>query len=285
MIQAPEKPAETHSEEIQYPKGHPLEYISASRVNCWQSCRRKFYFRYVEKLPSVPSPALHIGKTVHSALQEWNTLRWNKQPIDEEKIQKSFMHAWMHPDDDIQWKTPEDEQKAYQQSWGLVQAYLAQTPIPIDEPLLGVEVRAEAKLPGLPPLLGFIDLVRQTSSGGKVVDFKTAAKSPTARTCAFTHSTQLGIYSLLYRENTGEKEAGLELHHLVKTKVPKVVITEIEPASDHQVEQLLTLLHTYVDAVRNEDFTPSPSFMCGSCEFFNECQSFKLTKGGAPCGI
>jgi len=267
------------------PKGHPLEYISASRVNCFQSCRRKFYFRYVAKLPSVPSPALHVGKTVHSALQEWNQLRWEKKPIDMDHLQRTFTEAWMSPDDDISWATAEAEKKAHDQAWGLVQAYLEHTPIPNEEPILGVEVRAEANLPGLPPIMGFIDLVRRPKEGGIVVDFKTAAKTPTQGTCAFIHGTQLGIYSILYRESTGEKEAGLELHHLIKTKVPKVAITKIDPITDHQTEQLHSLLHTYVEAVENEDYTPSPSFMCGSCEYFKECQSYKAKKGESSCVI
>jgi len=68
-------------------------------------------------------------------------------------------------------------------------------------------------------------------------------------------------------------EAGLELHHLIKTKTPKVLITSIGSLSDKQSAELKGLLHTYVKAVQEEDFTPSPSFMCGSCEYFNDCKN------------
>ncbi len=271
---------------LSYPKGHPLEYISASRVICWQGCRRKFYFRYVEKLPSIPSPALHVGKTVHAALETWNNLRWDKIEFEESVIYEAYMKAWLAPDADIVWDTPEVEKKAFDQGWLMIQTYLKETPVAVGEPILGVEVRVDAKLPGLPPIMGFVDLVRNTPEGGKVVDFKTAAKSPSEKTCAFTHSTQLGIYSLLYRANTGEKEAGLELHHLIKTKVPKIAITEIDPITDVQMEQLHTLLHTYVKAVQDEDFTASPTFMCGSCEYLEQCKGFQSKQkqeGGVPC--
>ena len=35
-----------------------LRCLSASRLKCWQSCRRQFYYRYVERLVVPTAPAL-----------------------------------------------------------------------------------------------------------------------------------------------------------------------------------------------------------------------------------
>ena len=48
------------------------EQVSASRLGLWSSCRLKFYFKYVLKLVKNPTPALHVGRTLHGVLQSWN---------------------------------------------------------------------------------------------------------------------------------------------------------------------------------------------------------------------
>ena len=63
---------------------------------------------------------------------------------------------------------------------------------------------------GLPTLVGIIDLVRP---GGRIVDFKTSGKTPDPETVGHLNDTQMAAYGVLYREGTGKKESGLELHH------------------------------------------------------------------------
>ena len=82
---------------------------------------------------------------------------------------------------------------------------------------------------GLPTLIGILDLVR---AGGRIVDFKTAGKTPSAEDAIHQNEIQLSCYSVLYREATGKRESGRELHHLVKTKTPKLIITSLEPMNE-----------------------------------------------------
>jgi hypothetical protein len=83
---------------------------------------------------------------------------------------------------------------------------------------------------------------------------------------------QLTIYGLLYREATGEKEKGFELHHLVKTKTPKLVVTRHAPITEKQKDNLFRSIESFVDGVQREDWVASPGFQCSSCEFFYECR-------------
>jgi len=55
-------------------------------------------------------------------------------------------------------------------------------------------------------------------------------------------ATSWACYSVLYREATGKREAGRELHHLIKTKAPKLVITEAGPMQEYQRTRLFRLL-------------------------------------------
>jgi putative RecB family exonuclease len=64
------------------------------------------------------------------------------------------------------------------------------------------------------------------------------------------------------------------LHHLVKTKTPKLVIMELPPMTDMQRVRLFRMMESHVEGLAREDFVPSPGFQCAGCEFFDNCRSW-----------
>ena len=253
-------------------KAELLETISASRLATWLGCRLKFYFRYVAGLQKPNTPARHIGTVVHAALQQWNLARWRRTPLDAEKLQAVFEEAWTPSEEEpIAWESEEPEATVKDQARGLVEMYLRDTPIPPKEKPEAVEVAVEMDLSarGLPKLVGVIDLVR---AGGRIVDFKTTGRTPDTELALHSNDVQLTAYALLYREATGRRESALELHHLVKTKTPKLVVTESGPATGVQIARLFHLIESYVRGLKSDDFVPSPGIQCAACEFRNECR-------------
>lgn len=247
--------------------------VSASRLNTWQSCRLKFFFRYVLRIKRAQSAAQYVGSIVHLVLQNWNMARWRKQPIQTELFQQQFELDWQNKQQEspIRWETGE-EQDAKKESWSLVETYLKHTPIKPDEMPEAVEVAVEADLKhhGLPRLIGIIDLVRQ---GARIVDFKTTGQTPNPEKAGHLNETQLSCYSVLYRETTGMNEKGLELHHLVKLKTPKLVIASLPPMTEPQQTKLFRIMESYQAGLNRQDWIPSPSPMsCACCEYFNECR-------------
>jgi putative RecB family exonuclease len=250
-----------------------LDVLSASRLTTWLGCRLKFYFRYVLELPKPATPALVVGKAVHAALQSWNMRRWKGEPEHPDILQTSFERVWKEETEgDVTWESDDEREASKQTAYGLVETYLAQTPIPKDEIPEAVEVAVEADLMRLTRLVGIIDLVRQ---GGRIVDFKTARSAQKPEMAAHLNGIQLTAYSLLYRATTDRKESARELHHILKLKQPKVVITTLPPASDAEVTRLAHLAEAYLDGVERQDFVPSPGLQCAMCEFFNECARWK----------
>jgi putative RecB family exonuclease len=251
----------------------PLDYLSASRLNCWQQCRLKFWFRYVARIESKPSPALLVGQAVHRVLQAWNQARWRGEQPSANDLRETFASGWteLAAEYAIPWTSVDNETAHRDQAWALFSAYLAETFIPPDEKPEGVEVSVEAELDGLPRLVGVIDLVR---AGGRIVDFKTSARTPGEGQVAHLHETQLACYAVLYREATGTTEQALELHHLVKLKTPKVVITVLDPMTELQEARLRLLMNRYVEGVLAGDFLPSPGLHCMSCDYFGRCRKW-----------
>jgi CRISPR/Cas system-associated exonuclease Cas4 (RecB family) len=172
----------------------------------------------------------------------------------------------------VDWRDEkEEEQKKI--GWRLLETYFRESPIKPEEKPEAVEVSVEADLSGhgLPTLIGIIDLVRP---GGLIVDFKSGGKTPDAELVAHTNEIQTTAYALLYRDSTSRTEAGIELHYLVKTKNPKLVVAAIGPTTESQTNRLFRHLESYVSGLQREDWIPSPGLQCVSCEFFLECRKW-----------
>jgi putative RecB family exonuclease len=236
----------------------------------------RFYFRYVAGITKPTTPARHVGTVVHAVLQQWNLARWRRTPLDASKVQAVFEQAWAdrEENDEIAWEEEEPESTIKAGAFALVETYLRETPIPPEEKPEAVEVSVELDLRprGLPILIGVLDLVR---AGGRIVDFKTTGKTPNPEMALHTNDVQLTAYALLYREATERRETARELHHLVKTKTPKLVIVEDGPATETQITRFFREVESYARGVESEDFVPSPGFGCAACEFFRECKAWR----------
>jgi putative RecB family exonuclease len=248
-----------------------LRDVSASRLATFHQCRLKFYFRYVVGLTRPKSPALHVGTSVHAVLKAWNRARWRGQQPSLKELHDTYSKLWGEIEEPIQWGGEEDEQK--KTGWRLLETYFRESPIPGDEKPEAVEVSVEADLTShsLPGLVGIIDLVRP---GGRIVDFKTFGKTPDPEQAGHLYETQTTAYAVLYRQAAGKMESGIELHHLVKTKNPKLVVSVFGPATESQVTRLYRLMESYVAGLQREDFIPSPGLQCASCEFFAACRAW-----------
>ena len=248
-----------------------LATVSASRLNTFHTCRLKFYFQYHLGLAKPKTGAQHIGSTVHFILKLWNLARWRKQTIPDGWLRAQFEAFWVDDQEKaIRWKDGE-EQESKDISWNLLQTYFKESPIPPNEPAEGVEVSVETDL-GMTKLIGIIDLVR---AGGRIVEFKTAGQTPNPEKAEHLHELQCCCYSVMYREATGRQESGVELHHLVKLKTPKLVVTSLAPMTPGQETPLLKVVESYLEGIQRKDWVPSPDPMtCSCCEFFNECRNW-----------
>ena len=248
--------------------------VSASRLNTWLSCRLKFFFHYVRGIRKPKTAALYVGTSVHGILKLWNKARWRRQPFTVEMARQQFDTLWQTDQAQEQVRWDEGEEAGEKQTaWSLLDLYLKQSPIPPNEMPEGVEVSVEADLArhGLPKLIGIIDLVR---AGGRIVDFKTVGQTPNEEKAVHTNEVQLTGYALLYRANTGKVEGGRDLHQLVKTKTPKLIVTQQGPMTQPQESRLFRQMESYVAGLDRQDFVPSPGMQCSMCSYLAECKTW-----------
>lgn len=247
--------------------------VSASRLSLFLSCRLKFFFRYVLELNKAKTPALHVGSSVHSVLKQWSKSRWLGKPLTLKEVHDVFSTSWTDDSEGkTSWESKDEEEEEKITAWRLIDLYLRETPIPQNQKPEGVEVSCEVDLNqhGLPKLVGILDLIQNR----RIIDFKTASSTPNADKVGHLHEVQTTTYALLYRDATGQREQGIDLHHLVKLKNPKLCITSLPPMRPEQQTRLFHLMDSYGKALERRDFVPSPSVMCHSCEFFHECRKW-----------
>jgi putative RecB family exonuclease len=248
--------------------------ISASRLSTFHQCRLRFFFQYVLELQRPKHPSLHVGQCVHHVLKAWNRARWHGTELGNGSLHAIYALAWseQQEEESVRWENEEEEEQQKQTGWSLLETYFRDSPLKQEVKPEGVEVSVETDLAshGLPVLVGVLDLVQE----GRIVDFKTTSSTPNPATAAHANEVQACSYALLYRAATGETEKGIEFHHLVKLKTPKLVVTALQPMNEQQQTRLFRLIESYVEGVDRQDFVPSPGLGCLSCPFFKECRAW-----------
>ena len=256
------------------------EYISPSAAKSYLSCSLKFYFERVVQIPAPTTPALHLGKAVHAALQAFHLARWRGEQDTPESVAAAFHHAFNELERNegpVKWKDDKDRTKSYEAGVRVLGAYLDSDEVLKGRPL-AVEVPLTEDIEGLPvPLTGMVDLV----TGDMVaVDFKSAATSPNPRQAAFDHEIQMVVYQLLIERASGRTPKSLDLIFLVKTKEPKVIRVSSPPADKARVLRVIELLRTAVDGMADGRFHPQPGMHCSWCPYRNECAKWPASMAG-----
>ena len=250
------------------------QHISPSAAKSYLSCSLKFYFERVMQIPRPTSPALHLGKAVHAALQAFHLARWRGGEDTPESVAAAFGHAFdelEREEGPVKWKGDADRTKAYEAGLRVLAAYLDSTEAMKERPR-AVEVLLKEDIPGLSvPLTGAMDLVEGNFTP---VDFKSAAAKPDPANAAFDHEIQLVSYQLLMEAATGETPPSLDLVFLVKTKTPQVIRVSSPPADAHRKLRVVSLLETAVQGISEDRFHPQPSMACSWCAFRNECKAW-----------
>jgi len=248
-------------------------HISPSAAKSYLGCSLKFYFERVACIRKKTPAALHLGKTVHAALQVFHLARWRGGDDSPETIAAAYDQAFIRLERDegpVKFKNDADREKVRVDGLRVVAAYL-DSPEAMKEKPRAVEVPLKEEIAGLSvPLTGAMDLVEGNYTP---VDFKSAATKPDKAHAAFDHEIQLVSYQLLL-ESIGESPPSLDLVFLVKTKTPQVIRVSSPPADAHRKRRVVALLETAVEGIANSHHHPQPAMHCSWCQYRTECKAW-----------
>jgi putative RecB family exonuclease len=250
-------------------------HISPTAAKNYLSCSLRFWFEKVACIRKPVTPALHLGKAVHAALQAFHLARWRGTDDSPDAVAAAFDLAFLRLERDegpVRFDDDTERQKNRRDGLRVVAAYLDSPEVLRDKPR-AVEVLLREDIPGLSvPLTGAMDLVEGNFTP---VDFKSAAAKPDPATAAFDHEIQLVSYQLLMEAATGVTPLSLDLVFLVKTKVPQVIRVSSPPADAHRKRRVTALLETAVIGIADNRHHPMLSVHCSWCQFKNECMAWE----------
>ncbi len=242
------------------------DHISPTAAKSYLACSLMFWFERVACLRKKTTVSLHLGKSIHAALQAFHLARWRGANDSPESIAMAFDDAFSRLEREegpVNFKSDDDRTKAREDGLRVIAAYLDSAEAPHGKPR-AVEVMLREELPGLSvPLTGVVDLVEGDFTP---VDFKSAAAKPDPAHAAFDHEIQLVSYQLLLEAAAGEVPRSLDLVFLVKTKTPQVIRVKSPPADAHRKRRVIALLETAVGGIASNRFHPQPGMHCSWCQ-------------------
>lgn len=249
------------------------KHISPTAAKSYLSCSLRFWFERVACIRKPTTPALHLGKAVHAALQAFHLARWRGGDDSPEAVADAYDSAFLRLERDegpVNFDDETEREKVRQDGLRVLAAYL-DSPEAMKEKPRAVEVQLKEDIPGVSvPLTGAMDLVEGNFTP---VDFKSAAAKPDSPYAAFDHEIQLVSYQMLL-EAIGETPPSLDLVFLVKTKVPQVIRVKSPPADAHRKRRVASLLETAVEGIASDRYHPQPSMHCSWCQYRKECMAW-----------
>jgi putative RecB family exonuclease len=248
-------------------------HFSISQLTCYLQCPLQYYFQYElgiawEKTPS----AVVFGSSVHDTVEAINRGLMEGQPIKNIEAENVFLSSWKInlKENQIAWK--EDPTELSEKGKILIQLYYDQ--VRNEKP---TEVELPFRLPLIDPLSGLFiekrDVVGKIDSvfTDAIIEIKTSGKSPVQQ--EIDQNIQLTLYSWAYRMLFGSNERSIKVISLVKTKDPKIVITETQrTVRDHS--WLMATIAQVIRGIEMKLFYPNPigGFGCFNCQYQEKCK-------------
>ncbi|MFM8896103.1 MAG: RecB family exonuclease [Actinomycetales bacterium] len=248
-----------------------LYQVSASKVQTWLDCPRKFWFTYVGRVRvSVAWAHLTMGIALHNALRDW----WDVTPVD--RTAGTAEHLLDRHWSDAGFRDRQQAQQWQRSATAMLTAYLHGldphfSPVSVERTLAfradGIAVTT--RIDRLDPQPGSDSLV--------VVDYKTGKRIPGQDDVR--GSLALALYALSVQRALRRPCSRVELHH-----VPSSAIAGWEH-SEHALDRQLRRVQDVAaemraaqrgavtgEAADQDAFEPRPGPLCGWCDYLSMCQ-------------
>ena len=258
-------------------RGQP--HLSSSGISDYLDCGLLFKFIRIDKIKvEGTSDALELGSCIHKTLAEFYQERMIGHKLPIEDLKGIFETYWKRLEgrDDIDYEEGENFETILQKGKDLLDMYYANLPDD-DFKVLAIEEPFSFSIPGLPiPMLGYIDLIEEDSSGTLIVsDWKTTSRAYSSD--RIDKSLQLTIYQMAAKANGyRDKDILLRFDCLIKTKIPKFeqyYTTRSEEDERRAVKKILKIW----EGISKGIFIPNDgNWKCNGCGYKEYCDKWFL---------
>lgn len=260
---------------------HRPEVYSHSRLSQFESCPKKFEYRYLQRIvPDTESIESFLGKRVHEVLERLYRFTRQGRVPSLPRVLHRFRALWHeHYDADrIRVAREETHASLYRENGErcLENYYRRHYPFDADE-TLGVEQRVAFALDegGAYRMQGVIDrVVRARDDAIEIHDYKTGARVP--RQQELDRDRQLALYQLGIAGRYGPgRSIRLVWHYLLSNQERRSTRTP------EQLDELRGTTMRLIDRIRAEaEFAPKPGPLCRWCEYQDRCPAQRANGQG-----
>ena len=254
------------------------DYLSYSAVRTFQNCPLKYRFRYVDGLEEdCVSSSLIFGSAIHSALEFYFTQQLSGEALPtRDTLLDVYQQSWRdRSEENVEFGKTETADSLHGMADRMLQKFLDSDLTQPEGRIIGIEEQFRGVLiPGLPDLLGYVDLLLETDDAIVVRDFKTS-RSAWDQGQATDQSDQLLLYADLVRKVMPGKQLRLQFAVITKAKDPKVQLLEAR-FDEGKLDRTKRIVEVVWSAIQAGHFYPSPSPMqCPSCGYRRHCHAWQ----------
>ncbi len=252
------------------------DYISFSAVRTYQQCPLRYFFKYIAGLPEESVSAnLVFGSAIHHAVEHhFRRLLEGEPAPSRDELFAQYREGWNDRTAPIRFGKDDKADAFDALADRMLQAFATNSIAQPAGRILAVEETLRGSIiPGLPDVLGRVDLILETPDDLVITDWKTS-RARYSQDQVEDSIEQLLLYSELAKEFAPGKQIRLEFAVLTKTK--EVQIDQHSATADPlRVDRIKRIVERVWRAVQAEHFYPAPSTMnCGGCAFRDPCQKW-----------
>jgi CRISPR/Cas system-associated exonuclease Cas4 (RecB family) len=235
--------------------------LSATAINMYLRCPRKYYLRYIKKLRTKTSIFLIRGSIVHKTIEKFNQ---NQPAIFQKLPEKMVRYELIRTFNDL-WETANDRLNALGLSSEQLGFYhddsermLVNFSKWFCQSTLAPATKTELKLfSNNLGLMGIIDAVHKNDEKDILIDYKTSKQAKITDDIR----RQAALYALLYKDKFKKVPESVRIHFLTEPGEPQIIYID---------EHLLEYGNVLIDHVREMTVSTSKkSYPCkcgGYCE-------------------
>ncbi len=243
--------------------------ISATRINVFLECKKRYWFQYKKRYPKMSNPAFRLGIACHRAL-EFAGSRWKEKG----ELTKEDIKDVLEKYDVISVVEGIEEYGIHLEGRALVKMrasnFMSGKKILALEKKFGFHGDEDVFVNDI-PLIGAIDKVEEIDSNTvMIVDYKTSKTSPTPD--QMRGDMQLSLYDLAARQLWPGYETVILCLDMLKGNMQYTYRT------DEDRELFLGYLdkvHVAMNEFEEKDAKPSLNMFCPWCDFNDYCDAYK----------
>lgn len=259
---------------------------SPSSINTFFQCNRKYYYQYIEKLPTKASIHTVRGNIAHSTLEQFYALDvsafQNYEKDFKQAIQRLFLEQWgAYKEELYALQLPQKELESYftetlamLMNWcnHFLKEFKEKFSGSIQETFEKIRPITEAEYSSdILSVRGFIDAIKSEGEEVHIIDYKTNSTSDIKESIKL----QLGIYSLLYQEKHGKIPEKVGIFFLKD----RLYLLPVDQQLLQKARDAIFIVHAQTSRTENkEDYqknvTPLCKWKTGQCDFYSSCQPY-----------